>query len=248
MSVPPGAEHLERWQQDEVFQGAAFPTLRRAARHAKGAPAYLSQTTFKASAAVPDRPHSRHRVQCVTDHTRGSGCMGTADRLDSSNARYFRSDSRGFHPSIREATSYGHYEDELERRGTRLCEVPVAVHLSHAQVQTFSTLNLQTFVTTVRHHILDQFAQPCFDFLCRKVVITHAKKLRFRTIEICGSYEETGAARSRAKFGNDVTQISDVPRGGLQDSKSLRALRSPSFAASSRISFPEAVLGSLAMR
>ena len=32
---PPAAQHLDPWEQDEVFQGAEFTTLRKAAMHPK---------------------------------------------------------------------------------------------------------------------------------------------------------------------------------------------------------------------
>ena len=32
---PPAAEHLDPWEHDEIFQGAEFTTLRKAAKHAK---------------------------------------------------------------------------------------------------------------------------------------------------------------------------------------------------------------------
>ena len=32
---PPAAKHLDPWEHDEIFQGAEFTTLRKAAKHAK---------------------------------------------------------------------------------------------------------------------------------------------------------------------------------------------------------------------
>ena len=32
---PPAAQHLDGWEQDEIFQGAEFTTLRKAAKHPK---------------------------------------------------------------------------------------------------------------------------------------------------------------------------------------------------------------------
>ena len=32
---PPAAEHLDPWEHDEIFQGAEFTTLRKAAKHPK---------------------------------------------------------------------------------------------------------------------------------------------------------------------------------------------------------------------
>ena len=35
MMKPPAAQHLDPWQHDEIFQGAEFTTLRKAAKHPK---------------------------------------------------------------------------------------------------------------------------------------------------------------------------------------------------------------------
>ena len=35
MTKPPAAQHLAPWQHDEIFQGAKFTTLRKAAKHPK---------------------------------------------------------------------------------------------------------------------------------------------------------------------------------------------------------------------
>ena len=35
MTKPPAAQHLDPWQHDEIFQGAEFTTLRKAAKHPK---------------------------------------------------------------------------------------------------------------------------------------------------------------------------------------------------------------------
>ena len=35
MTKPPAAQHLDGWQHDEIFQGAEFTTLRKAAKHPK---------------------------------------------------------------------------------------------------------------------------------------------------------------------------------------------------------------------
>ena len=35
MTKPPAARHLDPWQHDEIFQGAEFTTLRKAAKHPK---------------------------------------------------------------------------------------------------------------------------------------------------------------------------------------------------------------------
>ena len=35
MMKPPAAKHLDPWEHDEIFQGAEFTTLRKAAKHAK---------------------------------------------------------------------------------------------------------------------------------------------------------------------------------------------------------------------
>ena len=35
MMKPPAAQHLDPWEHDEIFQGAEFTTLRKAAKHPK---------------------------------------------------------------------------------------------------------------------------------------------------------------------------------------------------------------------
>ena len=35
MMKPPAAKHLDPWEHDEIFQGAEFTTLRKAAKHPK---------------------------------------------------------------------------------------------------------------------------------------------------------------------------------------------------------------------